>query len=139
AFLEHEDVVRCSSLNRVMCSGEALSGPLARRLLERASQARLYNLYGPTEGSVEVTAWTCERGQVGETIPIGRPISNTQTYILDEQGRPAPIGVTGELCLGGIQVARGYVNRAELTAERFVPDPFAKEPGARIYRTGDLA
>ena len=94
-------------------------------------------MYGPTETTVVVT-WLEMRRDRDSSIPIGRPISNTQIYILDEQGEPVPIGVAGELHIGGAGVARGYLNRPELTAEKFVADPFATEPGARMYRTGDL-
>jgi acyl-coenzyme A synthetase/AMP-(fatty) acid ligase len=102
-------------------------------------QAKLHNLYGPTEAAIDVTAWTAPIGYDGDIVPIGRPISNTQMYVLDGYGEPVPIGVAGELYIGGAGVARGYLNRPELTAERFVADRFSSDPQARLYRTGDLA
>ena len=139
AFLEHRDVSQCSMLERVVCSGEALSGALVRQFQERLPNATLHNLYGPTEASIEVTAFACPPGIDHANIPIGRPISNTRMYVLDAQGQPMPIGVPGELYIGGVQVARGYLHREDLTAERFLADPFSPEPDARMYRTGDLA
>ena len=88
---------------------------------------------------MEVTYWACRPGDPLPFVPIGRPIANIQIYILDAQLQPTPLGVAGELHIGGIGVARGYLNRPELTAERFIPDPFRNEPGARLYKTGDLA
>jgi amino acid adenylation domain-containing protein len=139
AFLEHEGREDCTSIERVVCSGEALPAGLVRRFHERLPGVKLHNLYGPTEASVEVTAWECVEGDTRESIPIGRPIANTHIYILDSHGQPTPIGVAGELHIGGVQVARGYLNRPELTAERFVEDPFSGVAGARMYRTGDVA
>jgi amino acid adenylation domain-containing protein len=136
-FLEHSEASTCSSLVRVMCSGEALPEPFARRFHERLPHAGLHNLYGPTEAAVDVTAWAYTPDFSGTSIPLGRPIANTQIYILDERGEPTPTGVEGEIFIGGVQVGRGYLDRPDLTAERFVPDPFGK-PGARLYRTGDL-
>ncbi len=138
-FLEHTEAAQCFSLTRVICSGEALPSMLVRRFAERLPHARLYNLYGPTEAAIDVTAWTCPTGEIPTIIPIGRPIANTQMYILDGNEAPVPIGVAGELHIGGVQVARGYLNRPDLTAERFVLDLFAAEAGARMYKTGDLA
>jgi acyl carrier protein len=100
---------------------------------------KLHNLYGPTEAAVDVTFWACERESKRQTIPVGRPIANTQIYILDSYLQPVPVGVPGELHIGGVGVARGYLNRPELTAERFISNPFGDEPGARLYKTGDLA
>ncbi|HEX7182940.1 MAG TPA: amino acid adenylation domain-containing protein [Thermoanaerobaculia bacterium] len=138
-FLEEPAVAagRCRSLRLVVCSGEALPPELERRFSERLG-AVLENLYGPTEASVDVTSWTCSSAGERRSVPIGRPIANTRIHLLDLYGRPAPLGVTGELVIGGRNVGRGYLDRPALTAERFVPDPFG-EPGARLYRTGDLA
>lgn len=138
AFLAEPRVERASSLRAIVCSGEALSYATMRRCLARVPCAGLHNLYGPTEASIDVTAWKCEPNE-RELVPIGRPIANTQIYILDERREPVAIGAEGELYIGGVGLARGYHNRPELTAERFVSDPFASERGARMYKTGDLA
>ena len=136
-FLEEPRVSECKSLWHVICSGEALPIGLQQRFFELLP-AQLHNLYGPTEAAVDVTHWTCRRDDTRPVVPIGRPVANTQVYVLDRYLRPVPIGVPGELFLGGVQVGRGYHNRPELTAERFVPDPFSQTPGARLYKTGDL-
>ena len=138
AFLEYADAGSCSSIKNIICSGEALSPVVARRCRELLPAAKLHNLYGPTEAAIDVTAWTCPAQAPEATVPIGRPIANTQIYILDNRKAPVPVGVPGELYIGGVQVGRGYLNRDELTKERFVNDPFAKTAGARMYRTGDL-
>ncbi|WP_164021878.1 non-ribosomal peptide synthetase, partial [Pyxidicoccus trucidator] len=138
-FLEQQGLEQCSSLRRVVCSGEALSPELTQRCLQRLPSAQLHNLYGPTEAAVDVTSFHCLPQHGLRSIPIGRPISNTLIRLLDANLRPVPTGVPGELFIGGVQVGRGYLARPELTAERFIPDPFASEPGARLYRTGDKA
>ncbi|MEV4312841.1 amino acid adenylation domain-containing protein [Actinocrispum sp. NPDC049592] len=122
----------CTSLRQVFASGEALPAGVAARFLE-VLDAKLHNLYGPTEASVDVTYWPV----VDSRVPIGRPVWNTQTYVLDAGLQPVPPGVVGELYLAGAQLARGYLGRAGLTAERFVANPFTT--GQRMYRTGDLA
>lgn len=137
-FLEEPEVESCDCIRRVICSGEALSYELQKRFFERLD-AELHNLYGPTEAAVDVTYWACRRDSERPIVPIGHPVANTAMYILDPRMRPVPVGVTGELYIGGVQVARGYLNRPELTAERFIPDPFTGKPGARLYPTGDLA
>jgi len=137
-FLEDEDASECKNLSRVICSGEALPALMARQFYERLPEAELHNLYGPTEAAVDVTSWNCKQEASGIGVPIGRPIANTQIYILDAHGQPMPIGVAGEVYIGGVQVGRGYLNRPELTEERFKRDPFSREPGARMYKTGDL-
>jgi len=134
-FLAHGDVSQAAGLQRVMCSGEALPGSLVRRFKQQLPDIGLYNLYGPTEAAVDVTAWNCARPEVPDNTPIGKPIANTRLYLLDAQLQPVPLGVVGELYIGGVQVARGYLNRPELTAERFLQDPFT---GGRMYRTGDV-
>jgi thioesterase domain-containing protein len=137
-FLEEPRVPMCVSLRRVISSGEALPYALQRRFFAR-SRAELHNLYGPTEAAVDVTAWECRRDAEGTAVPIGRPIANVRTYVLDARLNPVPAGVNGELHLGGVGLARGYLRRPGLTAEKFIPDPFSEEPGARLYKTGDLA
>ncbi|MFH9349832.1 amino acid adenylation domain-containing protein [Kitasatospora sp. NPDC017646] len=144
AFLDEPDLHRCASLQRVFCSGQALPAQLVDRCLSRLP-VRLSNLYGPTEASIEVTEWQCpplgaaEPGAARQArVPIGRPIAGVEVYVLDGQLRPVPVGVPGELYLGGVALARGYLGRPELTADRFVPHPYSRTPGARLYRTGDL-
>ncbi|HEV3051013.1 MAG TPA: amino acid adenylation domain-containing protein, partial [Longimicrobium sp.] len=139
-FVEAVEAGRCGSLRHVVCSGEALPAALVRRFYDRfASPVVLTNLYGPTEAAVDVSCWTCPRDGSDGAVPIGRPVWNTQLYVLDAAQRPVPVGTPGELYIGGVQVARGYQGRAAMTAERFVPDPFSADPGARLYRTGDRA
>ncbi|WP_133822080.1 non-ribosomal peptide synthetase, partial [Tahibacter aquaticus] len=137
-FIDQADAVRCRSLRQVKCSGEALPYAAQQRFAQVLPQAQLYNLYGPTEAAVDVTWWRCDGSVHAGIVPIGRPVANTQMYVLDAQRQPVPVGVTGELYIGGIQVARGYIGRAQLTAERFVADPFSAVPNARLYKTGDL-
>jgi amino acid adenylation domain-containing protein len=138
-FLEYESVEACTSLRRVICSGEALNYELQERFFARLPDVELHNLYGPTEAAVDVTFWQCLRGDARLTVPIGRPVANTQIYLLDERMAPVPVGVAGELYIGGVQVGRGYVGRDDLTEARFVRDPFASSEQARLYKTGDLA
>jgi acyl-CoA synthetase (AMP-forming)/AMP-acid ligase II len=139
AFLDHGRMEACRSVRHILCIGEALTPALQERCLMRLPHVQLHNLYGPAEAAVDVTYWHCRAGEQSHTVPIGRPIANTQIHILDEFGQPVPIGVVGELYIGGVQVGRGYLNRKALTAERFVPNPFSGRPGDRMYRTGDLA
>ncbi|MBL1175482.1 amino acid adenylation domain-containing protein [Pantanalinema sp. GBBB05] len=145
-FLEEPNLNQCHRIRQVMCSGEALSVELQERFFTRLS-AELHNLYGPTEAAVDVTFWNCQPNTGLSTVPIGHPISNTQIYLLDSQLQPVPVGVPGELYIGGVNVARGYLNRPELTAERFIANPLPILPGMttrpawsdRLYKTGDLA
>ena len=140
AFLEDDGAADCAGvLRRVICSGEALPLALQQRFFQRLPGPELHNLYGPTEAAVDVTYWACDPAYTRPLVPIGRPVANTQMYVLDRWGQPTPIGVPGELHIGGVQVGLGYLNRAELTKEKFIADRFSKEPGARLYRTGDLA
>jgi len=138
-LLEERGIEECKSLRRVYCGGEALSERLRERFYELASWAELTNLYGPTEASIDASYWPCERGVSTNKVLIGRPINNVQLYLLDGEMEPVPVGVGGELYIGGDGLARGYLGRASLTAERFVPDPFGSAPGGRLYRTGDVA
>ncbi len=135
-FLGEPGIERCVALKRVICSGEALPFDLTQAFFAR-SEAELWNLYGPTEASIDVTSWRCLGEDPRRVVPIGRPIANTQLYVLDRALLPVPIGVPGELYIGGVGVARGYLNRPDLTASVFLPDPFRGEPGARLYKTGD--
>jgi amino acid adenylation domain-containing protein len=138
AVLEEAGSERLHGLSRLFCGGEALPADLAERALARLG-ASLYNLYGPTETAIDASCWTARPGERGAAVPIGRPIANVHLHLLDSAGRPVPAGTAGELHIGGAGLARGYLARPDLTAERFVPDPFTGERGARLYRTGDLA
>ncbi|MGU3305093.1 non-ribosomal peptide synthetase [Pseudomonas sp. M5A4_2d] len=134
-FIDEPLVAECTSLRRVFSGGEALPAELRNRVLATLPAVQLHNRYGPTETAINVTHWHC-RTEDGERSPIGRPLGNVICRVLDEQLNPLPAGVPGELCIGGIGLARGYLGRAGLTAERFVADPLG-EAGARLYRTGD--
>ncbi len=136
AFLDSPDLGELPSLQRVMCSGEALTPDLVERFRRRFEGVELHNLYGPTEASVDVTFWPCPPTGPVPLVPIGFPVANTAVHVLDRSLHLAPVGVSGELYLGGVQLARGYLGRPALTAERFVPDPCGA-PGSRLYRTGD--
>ncbi|MBT2774460.1 amino acid adenylation domain-containing protein, partial [Halomonas sp. ISL-60] len=135
AFLAHGEVEACTSLTRLVCSGEALPAELQNQIFARLPHTALYNLYGPTEAAIDVTHWTCQADGRNQ-VAIGQPISGIRTYVLDGDLNLAPPGVAGELYLGGVGLARGYLHRPDLTAERFSADPFV--PGERLYRTGDL-
>ncbi|HEX2999813.1 MAG TPA: amino acid adenylation domain-containing protein, partial [Armatimonadota bacterium] len=138
AFLLSERVEECTNLRRVICSGEALTPAHQQAFFARLG-AELHNLYGPTEAAIDVSFWRCHPDSPYDVVPIGRPVANTRLYILDGRLQPVPVGVSGELYIGGVQVARGYLNRPDLTAERFIPNPLPAAPGERLYRTGDLA
>jgi amino acid adenylation domain-containing protein len=135
AFLEDHNARRCSSLQTVICAGEALPIELQERFYDVLPRASLHNLYGPTEAAVVVTYWKCQRESGDRIVPIGKPVANTQIYILDREMQPVPSGAVGEIHIGGVQVARGYLARPELTAEKFVLNPFGD---GRLYKTGDL-
>ncbi|HEU5374616.1 MAG TPA: amino acid adenylation domain-containing protein, partial [Ktedonobacteraceae bacterium] len=143
AILEDPAMKECSSLRRIFCGGEALPFSLQDACLA-CLQATLYNLYGPTEASIVATAWECQRQTDLERssrkiVPLGVPIANVQVYLLNRSLTPVPVGVTGEMYLGGVGLARGYLARPDLTAERFIPNPFCRAGGERMYRTGDRA
>ncbi len=137
-FLEYEHNLEDWSVRQVFCGGEVLSKEIQDRFFERFKNTALYNVYGPTEAAVDVTHWACERGTKLTAVPIGKPHANTQCYILDKGLQLVPPGVPGELHIGGVQVARGYLNRDDLTAQNFIRDPFSDNPHARIYKTGDM-
>ncbi|MBD2816427.1 amino acid adenylation domain-containing protein, partial [Xenorhabdus sp. Flor] len=138
-FLKEPDVARGVTLKHLFCSGEVLHPITVKQCQALIPWVKIYNLYGPTEAAIDVTYWHCPDNFDGQVVPIGKPITNSRIYLLDNQQRPVPLGAIGELYIGGISVARGYLNRLALTAERFLTDPFYSEPDARMYRTGDLA
>ncbi|MEV0456703.1 non-ribosomal peptide synthetase/MFS transporter [Catellatospora methionotrophica] len=129
-----------ASLRRIVCSGEELPRHLALRCTQALPDAQLHNLYGPTEAAVDVTSWHCRPAELADAVavPIGHPIQNVDLRIVDRRGRPQPVGVPGELCIGGTGLGDGYLHRAALTAQRFLPDPHGPA-GTRLYRTGDRA
>jgi microcystin synthetase protein McyA len=125
-------------LSRVIVAGEVCPPDLVAKSARQQPQVELFNEYGPTEGTVWASMHRCAHRLSRQSVPIGRPIANTRVYILDSRGEPVPVGVAGELCIGGAGVTRGYLHRPELTAERFVPDPYIGHAGARMYKTGDV-
>lgn len=136
-LLSTPGVERLKGLRHLFCGGEALGCDLVRRLTERLPTTSVTNLYGPTEATIDSTYHTCSKEQCAKTVPIGRPIANARAYLLNSAKQPVPVGVQGELYIGGVGLASGYYNSPQLTAERFLPDPFL--PGETIYKTGDLA
>jgi acyl-coenzyme A synthetase/AMP-(fatty) acid ligase len=138
AVLQQPDIEKCTSLRRVTTGGEVLPVKVQQCFFASLS-ANLYNGYGPTEATISSTFYACQRGSDLQVVPIGHPIANTQVYLLDPSLQPVPVGAPGELFIGGDGLARGYLNRPELTAEKFIPNPFSNELGARLYRSGDLA
>ncbi|MEH2114380.1 amino acid adenylation domain-containing protein [Nostoc sp.] len=153
-LLEQGGIETCHSLKHVFCGGEVLPITLQESLLSKLD-VNLYNLYGPTEACIDATFWNCQREIYPQVVPIGRPISNTQIYILDQNLQLVPIGVPGELHIGGAGLAKGYLNHLELTQQKFIPNPFKRGRGQgagrrgeteyqsfnseRLYKTGDLA
>ncbi|MBW4592863.1 MAG: amino acid adenylation domain-containing protein [Brasilonema angustatum HA4187-MV1] len=140
AFLQTCDFEHCRSIKRVICSGEALSLEMQQTFFQKfnALGTELHNLYGPTEAAVDVSFWQCQPNQPYFFVPIGKPVANTQLYVLDKDQNPLPIGIPGELYIGGIQVGKGYLNSADLTAQKFIElNLFGKLE--RVYKTGDLA
>ncbi|MFS4521644.1 amino acid adenylation domain-containing protein, partial [Erwinia amylovora] len=138
-FLATQSPDNASPLRLVIFGGEALTPEHLKQCQSVLPRVAFRNMYGPTEAAIDALFWPCPDNYDGSQIAIGRPMAWTAAYVLDEQGDPVPFGAVGELYLGGAGVARGYLNRAELTAERFLDDPFSPLPGARMYRTGDLA
>jgi amino acid adenylation domain-containing protein len=139
-YLDQPGIERSTALKRVFCGGEPLPAELQERFFHHFDplETSLYNLYGPTEVTIDATFAQCQNGSGRKFVPIGRPVSNVEVYILDRYLNPVPVGVPGELYLGGESLSRGYLHRPGLTAERFIPHPFSRQPGARLYRTGDL-
>lgn len=137
AVVAEAGLSRCADLRRVFCAGETLPYELAQRFTA-CSDAELVNEYGPSETAIGVTHFRCSPGAFGSPVPIGRPIANTRIHLLDRHGHPVPVGVAGELYIGGAAVGRGYLDRPEATAASFLADPFAERAGQRMYRTGDL-
>jgi amino acid adenylation domain-containing protein len=139
-LLEEPPFARCAPpLKRIFSGGEPLTPELCAAVAARLPGVTLHNLYGPTETSIDATVWDCPSGATPSVVPIGKPIGNAQIYIVNARNRLAPVGVPGELLVGGAGVARGYLNQPELTANKFIPDPFCGGSGSRVYRTGDLA
>jgi amino acid adenylation domain-containing protein len=136
-FVADQQAHLCTGVKRVICSGEALSFDLQSRFFAKLD-AQLHNLYGPTEAAIDVTYWQCRPDYPVNVVPIGKPIANIRIHVLDAFMEPVPQGVPGELHIGGVGLARGYHGRDELTREKFVPDPFSTEAGARLYKSGDL-
>jgi amino acid adenylation domain-containing protein len=135
-LVENHEFKNCSRLRHIFCGGETMPEDLPRRVYAVLG-AELHNMYGPTEAAIDSLHYTVPRYHSGGVIPIGRPVANTQAYVLDHRGEPVPVGVPGELYLGGVQVGRGYHNRPELTAQCFIADHFRNVPGAKLYKTGD--
>lgn len=138
-FLRYGEMSACASLTRIFCSGEALPPTAVERCHLQLPAVELHNLYGPTEAAIDVSYWHCQRNQRCTSVPVGYPVANTRLYIVDNQLQLLPPGARGELVIGGVQLARGYLNLPELSAARFIADPFSDDPQARLYRTGDLA
>jgi amino acid adenylation domain-containing protein len=137
-LLDEQHLSDCTALRCLFSGGEALTVDLQDRLMARLP-VRLFNQYGPTESAIDTTFWPCEPEAGRRVVPIGRPIANMRVYLLDQHLQPVAVAMPGELYIGGIGLARGYLNSHGLTAERFIPDPFGDGPGTRLYRTGDLA
>jgi amino acid adenylation domain-containing protein len=138
-LFEQKGFDRCTSLRTVITGGETVPAGLPGQFYAVLPGADLLNRYGPTETTISVTSWLCERAGTPRTLPIGRPTAKARVYLLDRELQPVPAGIVGEIFLGGLCVARGYLRHPALTGEKFVPDPFSGESGGRLYRPGDLA
>ncbi|HEX8183978.1 MAG TPA: amino acid adenylation domain-containing protein, partial [Blastocatellia bacterium] len=138
ALLDHSRVKDLLCLRQVNCGGEALQAGLSKRAHDLLPGIHLINMYGPTEATITATSYSCSAGSDQRSVPVGKPVANTRVYLLDEDLQPVPVGAVGEICIGGKSLASGYLNQPGLTAERFLPDPFSDEAGARLYRSGDL-
>jgi amino acid adenylation domain-containing protein len=137
-LLGEPEFAHCQSIRRVICGGEELRRDLCERFFSQ-TDAELYNVYGPTEATIGTTGWDCRHDRASSDVPIGRPVSNSRIYVFDRALHPVPTGVRGELYVAGIGLARGYLEDPATTAEKFLPDPYSVQPGARMYRTGDRA
>ncbi|MBR8835865.1 MAG: amino acid adenylation domain-containing protein [Stigonema ocellatum SAG 48.90 = DSM 106950] len=138
-ILEYTEPRQLDSVCTVIVAGESCSAELVKLHHQLLPHTPLFNEYGPTEGTVWSSVYNCQNHDVQKAVPIGRPISNTQIYTLDEHLQPVPIGIPGELYIGGDGLARGYLNRPQLTSEKFIPNPFCDSKSERLYKTGDLA
>lgn len=142
-ILEHPAFYKFQSIKQVVCGGEGISFRLKEKFIQKLN-AELYHAYGPTEAAISVTHWNCREDIEQKRVPIGKPIDNTGIYIVDTEFAPVPLGVPGEICIGGVQLARGYHNNPDLTAEKFIPNPYLLKTDSldhhqlRLYRTGDL-
>ena len=136
-FLDESGLERCKTLRYVMCSGEALRYDILQKFNLKLN-AQLVNLYGPTEAAIDVTYWICQEGTTNGIVPIGKPITNTQIYILDSELRPVIGSQEGELHIAGICLGKGYLNREDLTNKSFIKNPFSDDPESKLYKTGDL-
>jgi|GEM_PF-1349220 len=137
-MLSDSDWQQCNSVQKVFCSGEALSIELQNNFFATKTKAELHNLYGPTEAAIDVSYWQCQPNSTLKTVPIGKPIQNTQLIVLDKYQKLVPFGAEGELYIGGDNLAQGYLNKPELTNERFIDIAIAEQAAQRLYRTGDL-
>ncbi len=137
-FLEHPRCTDCQSLSRIFCGGEALPGRLIERFNGLFSGVGLFNTYGPTETTITTSWWDCRQYDPRQSVPIGTPVANTRIYLLDPENNPVPVGSAGELCIAGAQLARGYLDRMDLTHAQFTANSFESSPDSRLYRTGDL-
>src|SRR5689334_13937835 len=126
---------KLSSLKHVASGGDMLTVKIVNEFLLKFT-ASLYNSYGPTENTIDSTNWLAARSRRNANVPIGKPVQNSQVYILDNNLQLVPVGICGELYVSGVGLGRGYLNNPELSAEKFIPDPF--KPGGRMYKTGDL-